>query len=181
MQLTFGNMTLELNIFHLSNKQKPAEDEGSKSDEVFLSGTRVGRHDINKQQEELMENNEAVNEESTIPPATVSPLPPGTRLPKTRELSMKAPATHTTACVEELLLLDPPRDPMATQLGVVPARTWRPLQILLKFLLYIILSLNLGLLVVPLLLPISFSNIFACTSYLITIFGFEMLQELQCR
>ena len=27
MQLTFGNMTLELNIFHLSNKDKPAEDE----------------------------------------------------------------------------------------------------------------------------------------------------------
>ena len=27
MQLTFDNMTLELNIFHLSNKDKPAEDE----------------------------------------------------------------------------------------------------------------------------------------------------------
>ena len=27
MQLTFGNMTLELNIFHLSNKDKPAKDE----------------------------------------------------------------------------------------------------------------------------------------------------------
>ena len=108
MQLTFGNMTLELNIFHLSNKQKPAEDEGSKSDEVFLSGTRVGTHDTNKQQEKLMENNEAVNEESNIPPAKVSPLPPETRLPKTKELSMKAPAAHTTASVEELLLLDPP-------------------------------------------------------------------------
>ena len=108
MQLTFGNMTLELNIFHLGSKQKPAEDEGSKSDEVCLSGTRVGRHDTNKQQEELLENNEAVNEESTIPPATVNPLPPETRLPKTKELSMKAPAAHNTACVEELLLLDPP-------------------------------------------------------------------------
>ena len=108
MQLTFGNMTQELNIFHLSNKQKLAEDVGSKSDEVCLSGTRVGRHDTNEQQEELMENNEAVNEESTIPPATVSPLPPGTRLPKTKELSMKAPVAHTTACVEELLLMDPP-------------------------------------------------------------------------
>ena len=108
MQLTFGNMTLDLNIFHLSNKQKPAEDEGSKSDEVCLSATRVGRHDTNKQQEELMENNEAVIEESTIPPTTVSPLPLETRLPKTKELSMKAHAAHTTACVEELLLLDPP-------------------------------------------------------------------------
>ena len=27
MQLTFGNMTLELNIFHMSNKHKIAEDE----------------------------------------------------------------------------------------------------------------------------------------------------------
>ena len=27
MQLTFANMTLELNIFHLSNKHKPTEDE----------------------------------------------------------------------------------------------------------------------------------------------------------
>ena len=108
MQLTFGNMTLELNIFHLSNKQKPVEDEGSKSDEVCLSVTRVGRHDTNKQHEELMENNEAFNEESTIPHATVIPLPLETRLPKTKKLSMKAPAAHTTACVEELLLLDPP-------------------------------------------------------------------------
>ena len=31
MQLTFCNMTLELNIFHLSNKDKPAEDEEQKS------------------------------------------------------------------------------------------------------------------------------------------------------
>ena len=108
MQLTFGNMTLELNIFHFSNKQKPAEDEGRKSDEVCLSGTGVGRHDSNEQKEELMENNEAVNEESTIPPAIVSSLPPETGLPKTKEPSMKAPAAHTTACVEELLLLDPP-------------------------------------------------------------------------
>ena len=27
IQLTFGNMTLELNIFHLSNKQKQVEDD----------------------------------------------------------------------------------------------------------------------------------------------------------
>ena len=44
-------MTLELNIFHLSNKQKLAEDVGRKSDEVCLSGTRVGRHDTNEKQE----------------------------------------------------------------------------------------------------------------------------------
>ena len=32
MQLTFGNMTLELNIFHLSNKHKPVEDERQEFD-----------------------------------------------------------------------------------------------------------------------------------------------------
>ena len=44
MQLTFGNMTLELNIFNLSNKHKSAKDEEQKSYEVCLSGTRVGKH-----------------------------------------------------------------------------------------------------------------------------------------
>ena len=50
MQLTFGNMTLELNIFHLSNKDKPAEDEEKKSEEVCLSGTGVGKHSAHKLQ-----------------------------------------------------------------------------------------------------------------------------------
>ena len=44
MQFTFGNMTMELNIFHLSNKDKPAEDEEHKSEEVCLSGTGIGKH-----------------------------------------------------------------------------------------------------------------------------------------
>ena len=30
IQLTFGNMTLELNIFHLSNRDKPTEDKEQK-------------------------------------------------------------------------------------------------------------------------------------------------------
>ena len=34
MQLTFGNMTLELNIFHLSNRDKPVEDKELKSKEL---------------------------------------------------------------------------------------------------------------------------------------------------
>ena len=44
MQLTFGNMTLELNIFHLSNKDKQAEDKEQKSEEVCLSGTGGEKH-----------------------------------------------------------------------------------------------------------------------------------------
>ena len=37
MQLTFGNMTLELNIFHLSNKHKPLEEQ--EPEEVCLIST----------------------------------------------------------------------------------------------------------------------------------------------
>ena len=42
MQLTFGNMTLELNIFHLSSKHANLEKEGQ--EEVFLIGTSVGEN-----------------------------------------------------------------------------------------------------------------------------------------
>ena len=87
-------MTLELNIFHLRNKQKPAEDEGSKSHEVCLSGTRVGRHDTNKQQEELLENNEAVNEESTIPPGSCNSQPTATR----DQIAQNKGAEHEGTC-----------------------------------------------------------------------------------
>ena len=48
MQLTFGNMTLELNIFHLSNKDKPTEDEEQKLEEVCLSDTGVGKQSAKK-------------------------------------------------------------------------------------------------------------------------------------
>ena len=61
MQLSFGNMTLELNIFHLSNKHKSVEDEDQNSDEVCLSGTRVKKNCAQELEEELMNNNEAFN------------------------------------------------------------------------------------------------------------------------
>ena len=38
MQLTFGNMTLDLNIFHLSNKHKLVEDDKKGADEVCSVG-----------------------------------------------------------------------------------------------------------------------------------------------
>ena len=89
MQLTFGNMTLELNIFHLSNKDKPVEDEEHKSEEFCLSGTCVGKHSAQKIQEELTKNKEVVNEESTTsvtPPASViPPAPPESRMLNTKE------------------------------------------------------------------------------------------------
>ena len=84
MKLTFGNMTLELNIFHLSNKDKPVEEEEHKSEEVSLSGTGVGKHSAQKLQEELTKNQEAVNEGSAasviLPAYVIPPAPPESRM-----------------------------------------------------------------------------------------------------
>ena len=80
MQLTFGNMTLELNIFHLSNKDKPAEDKEHKLEEVCLSGTGEGKNSVHELQEELTENQEEVDEGSTasvtVPASVMPPAPP---------------------------------------------------------------------------------------------------------
>ena len=112
MQLTFGNMTLELNIFHLSNKDKQAEDKEHKSEEVCLSGTGEGKHSVHKLQEELIENQEAVDEGSTasvILPAFVMPLaPPESIMLNNQEQKLNSTAAHLTTSMEELLLLDPP-------------------------------------------------------------------------
>ena len=48
MQLTFGNMTLELNIFHLSDKDKQAEDKEQKLEEVCLSCTGGEKHSVHE-------------------------------------------------------------------------------------------------------------------------------------
>ena len=104
-------MTLELNIFHLSNKDKPAEDEEQKSEEVCLSGTGVGKHSAQNLQEELTKNKEAVNEESTasITPhvSVIPPAPPESRRLNTKEQKLNSTATNHTVSKEELLLLDP--------------------------------------------------------------------------
>ena len=53
-----------------------------------------------------MKNSEAVDEELT---ASVTPLAPlDDKMLNTKELSMKATATHLTVGMKELLLLDPP-------------------------------------------------------------------------
>ena len=80
MQLTFGNMTLELNIFHISSKHKSMEEQ--ELDEVCLISPGVGKHSVHKLQEELMKNNEESDGESS---ASVTPLaPPQGRVLKTK-------------------------------------------------------------------------------------------------
>ena len=71
IQLTFGNMTLELNIFHLSNKHEPSEKQ--EPEEVFPIGTSEGGHCAQKLQEELMESIKEFDEELFAP---VTPLAP---------------------------------------------------------------------------------------------------------
>ena len=51
MQLIFGNMTLELNIFHLSHKHKPVEGDKEGSNEVCSIGQNARKPKVNKLQE----------------------------------------------------------------------------------------------------------------------------------
>ena len=76
MQLTFGNMTLELNIFHLSSKHEPPEEQ--EPEEVCFFGTSEGEHYAQKLQGELKESLEEFDEELSTPPITLAapPFPP---------------------------------------------------------------------------------------------------------
>ena len=111
MQLTFGNMTLELNIFHLSNKHKQAEDERQEFDEVCSIGPSAGKPNAQILQEEMVKESEAVEGELTASIAPIEPMIPPTPLSgkklNIKELNMKANAANSTGGVKELLLLDP--------------------------------------------------------------------------
>ena len=110
MQLTFGNMTLELNIVHLSSKHKSIEEQ--ESDEVYLISLDAGKHSAHKVQEELMKKNEVFDGESstsvTPPIPLFPPAPPEGRVLKTKGQKLKSVAVHLITDMEGLLLLDPP-------------------------------------------------------------------------
>ena len=110
MQLTFGNMTLELNIFHLSNKHKLVENDNQGADEVCLIDPNVEKPNVHKLQE-LVKENEVIagglNALVTSAESMISPTSPSEKKFNKNESSMKA-AAQATAGVEELYLLDPP-------------------------------------------------------------------------
>ena len=110
MQLTFGNMTLELNIFHLSNKHKLVEDDNQGTDEVYLIDQNAEKPNVHKLQE-LVKENEAIggglNALVTHVESMITPTSPNEKKFIKKEPSMKA-AAQATAGVKELLLLDPP-------------------------------------------------------------------------
>ena len=111
MQLTFGNMTLELNIFHLSNKHKLVEDDKKGADEVFSVGQNAGEPKAPKLQAELISQGEAFYWElsASVTPAKpiVSPKSTNEKKFNNEGSSIKAVA-QAIAGVKGLFLLDPP-------------------------------------------------------------------------
>ena len=108
MQLTFGNMTLELNIFHL-NKQKLLEHENPITDEVVSNGQCAGKQCAQELQGVISQGDEEILVLPSTPTASqllnskaISEEQINIWVPNTME---PAPAT---AGVEEIILLDPP-------------------------------------------------------------------------
>ena len=110
MQLTFGNMTLELNIFHLSNKHKLVENGNQWTDEVCSIGPNAEKLNVHKLHK-LAKENETIGGglNALVIPAesTISPKSPSEKKINKNGPSMKA-AAQATVGVKELLLLDPP-------------------------------------------------------------------------
>ena len=109
MQLTFGNMTLELNIFHLNNKQTLLETENHITDEVVSIDQCAGKQST----QEVQEVTNHGDEEILVLPSTPTASQLLNSIAITEEQFNKWPPTtlesaHATAWVEEIILLDPP-------------------------------------------------------------------------
>ena len=109
MQLTFGNMTLQLNIFHLNNKHKLGETEDQVTDEVYSVGQNAGKPNVQELQGTTTQDEAVVWVLPSV--ATVEQLLSSESINEKQfnneESSIKA-AAQTTIGVEEILLLDPP-------------------------------------------------------------------------
>ena len=109
MQLTFGNMTLELNIFHLSHKQKSLEGEMEGNDEVCSVDQSSGKPNVHELQGIDNQGETAVRKLPSVATAEnfVNPNSTSEKQINNGKSNIKA-AAQTTAGVEEILLLDPP-------------------------------------------------------------------------
>ena len=109
MQLTFGNMTLELNIFHLNNKHKLVETEDQVTDEVCSVGQDAGKLNVQKLQGIANQGDEdvlVVPSVATSGQLFNSESISGNKI-NHRKSNIKA-EPQAIAGVEELLLFDPP-------------------------------------------------------------------------
>ena len=109
MQLTFGNMTLELNIFHLNDNPKLLETENHITDEVVSIDQCAGKQSTQKMQGVISLGDE---EELVLPTTpTASQLLNPTAITEEQfniwPPNIMEPA-QATAWVEEIILLDPP-------------------------------------------------------------------------
>ena len=109
MQLTFGNMTLELNIFHLNNKHKLPEDENQMTDEDGSIGQHAGKLSVQELQEMTNQGAASVLELPSEP--TVGQLINSEFISEdqvTYGESNTMESAQATAGFEEIILLDPP-------------------------------------------------------------------------
>ena len=109
MQLTFGNMTLELNIFHLNNKQNLLEYENPISDEVVSIGQCAGKQSVQELQGVISQEDKEILVLPSTPTArqllnstAITEEQINNWVPNTMEPAL------ATAEVEEIILLDPP-------------------------------------------------------------------------
>ena len=109
MQLSFGNMTLELNIFHWNNKANLLETENHITDAVVSIDQCAGTQSAQEKQGVISLGDE---EELVLPTTpTASQLLNPTSIPE-EQFNIWPPNTlepaQATAWVEEIILLDPP-------------------------------------------------------------------------
>ena len=109
MQLTFGNMTLELNIFNLNNKHKLMEDENQRAGEVCSVGQDAGKLRAQELQEMANQGDAGVLVLPSV--ATAEQLLSLNSISENQVTNGKSTtkeSAQTTAGVEEIILLDPP-------------------------------------------------------------------------
>ena len=109
MQLTFGNMTLELNIFHLNNKHDLLENENHITDEVFSNGQYAGKPSAQELQGIGSQGDEEILDQPSTP--TTSQLLNSKAITED-QVNNWAPNTmdsaQATVGVEDIILLYPP-------------------------------------------------------------------------
>ena len=109
MQLTFGDMILELNIFNLNDNQKLLESENPLLDEVVSVDQCAGTTSVQEQQGVISQGDEGELVLPTTPIA--SQLLESTTIPE-KQSNLWPPNImepgQATAWVEEIILLDPP-------------------------------------------------------------------------
>ena len=109
IQLTFGNMTLELNIFHLNNKHQLLEDENQMTDEVGSNGQHAGKLSVQELQGIASQGEDEVLVLPSMPTAgklfsskSISEKPSNNGKSNTKD------SAQATAGFEEIILLNPP-------------------------------------------------------------------------